>query len=137
MDMNMKNFDLEEALRTGADPEKMASDFAMQLAKAKAKIDKEKKAVEEAHTRAKAEKINAARKKMVDSMVEYLALLDLIPEDTMNDSEVVNGVENMFKELEDEMDELKPLFDCLDKLLDKSNEEKDVDSILEAFLKTL
>lgn len=137
MDMNMKNFDLEEALRAGADPEKMASDFAMQLAKAKVKIDKEKKAVEEAHTIAKTEKINAARKKMVDSMVEYLALLDLIPEDIMNDSEVVNGVENMFKELEDEMDELKPLFDCLDKLLDKSNEEKDVDSILEAFVRTL
>lgn len=131
--MEKKTYDLREALRAGADPEKMIEDFATQLAQAKCEIEAEKAAVNL--------DLDESRANVVQAIIEYIVALGVAPASMLNDTDFKDSIVEALEEAEEEVVRIKPfldlVFDLKKDTKEENKKERSADEIIENFLKTI
>lgn len=127
-----RNFDLEDAIRSGINPEQMLEDFKKQLAEAQANVVNEQAAA------TGDEELDEARADMVDAIIDYLIAMGLIDEDIVDTDEMADDLTNAIKEAEQELASVRPLLDMVRHMkAEKEKEERKPDDVIAEFLKSL
>lgn len=118
------NYNLYEALKNGADPYKLDSDFVAELAAAKAKITKEK--AEAAEKNRMKETVEAKRKALKQALLDFTVAIyredgqKEIADKLATDPEALNAVGDITNDIEKELRKIakitKPIGDLVELL---------------------
>lgn len=118
------NYNLYEALKNGADPHKLDSDFVAELATAKAKLAKEK--AEAAQKNRTKEEVEAKRKALKKALLDFTVAIykedgqKEMADKLATDPEALNAVGDIADEIEKELRKIvkltKPISDLVELL---------------------